>query len=172
MPKASANFGRWWCFWPQVLCSGVLGSPADHCPQLRGILSKQAQSLQSCPTLATLQTVARQAPLSMGFSRERICLGNKGQAGLRVKCVALWLGVSAHLCPALCEPMDGSPPGSSAHEIFQARILELVGISFSRGFSRPRDRTVSPGYATLAGRLFTAEPRGTPTDALSWCLKL
>ena len=32
--------------------------------------------------------------------------------------------------PTLCDPMDGSPPGSSVHCIFQARILELVAISF------------------------------------------
>ena len=33
------------------------------------------------------------------------------------------------------------PPGSSNHEIFQARVLEWVAIAFSRGSSRPRDRT-------------------------------
>ena len=40
-----------------------------------------------------------------------------------------------------CDPMDYSLPGSSVHGIFQARILERVAISFSRGSSRPRDRT-------------------------------
>ena len=39
------------------------------------------------------------------------------------------------------DPMDCSPPGSSVHGIFQARILEWVAISFSRGSSRPRDQT-------------------------------
>ena len=37
------------------------------------------------------------------------------------------------LCPALCDPMDFSLPGSSAHGIFQARIVEWVAVSFSRG---------------------------------------
>ena len=46
----------------------------------------------------------------------------------------------AQSCPTLCDPMDCSLPGS-IHEIFQARILEWVAISFSRGSSRPRDRT-------------------------------
>ena len=41
----------------------------------------------------------------------------------------------------LCNPLDCSPPGSSVHGILQARILEWVAISFSRGSSRPRDRT-------------------------------
>ena len=35
------------------------------------------------------------------------------------------------LCPTLCEPIDGSPPGSSVPGILQARILEWVAISFS-----------------------------------------
>ena len=44
-------------------------------------------------------------------------------------------------CLTLCDPVDCSLPGSSVHEILQARILEWVAISFSRGSSRPRDRT-------------------------------
>ena len=37
----------------------------------------------------------------------------------------------ALLDPALCVPMDCSPPGSSVHRILQARILEWVAISYS-----------------------------------------
>ena len=55
-------------------------------------------------------------------------------------------------CPTLCDPMDYSPPGSSVHGIFQARILEWVAISFSRGSSRPRDRT---WVSHIASRCFT-----------------
>ena len=47
----------------------------------------------------------------------------------------------AKLCLTLCHPMDCSPPGSSFHGISQARILEWVSISFSRGSSQPRDQT-------------------------------
>ena len=50
----------------------------------------------------------------------------------------------AQLYPTLCDPMDCSPPGSSAHGIFQARILEGVAISFSRRSSWPRDPTCCP----------------------------
>jgi len=39
----------------------------------------------------------------------------------------------AQSCATLCDPIDCSPPGSSIHGIFQARILEWVAISFSRG---------------------------------------
>ena len=42
-------------------------------------------------------------------------------------------------CLTLWHPMDCSLPGSSIHGIFQARVLEWVAISFSRGSSQPRD---------------------------------
>ena len=44
-------------------------------------------------------------------------------------------------CLTLCDPLDCSPPGSSVQGILQARILEWVAISSSRGSSWPRDRT-------------------------------
>ena len=43
-----------------------------------------------------------------------------------------------------CNPMDYSPPGSSVHDVFQARILEWVAISFFRRCSRCRDWTHIP----------------------------
>ena len=52
----------------------------------------------------------------------------------------------------LCSPMDCSLPGSSIHGIFQARILEWVAISFSRGSSRPRDWTL---VSCIVSRRFT-----------------
>ena len=54
-------------------------------------------------------------------------------------------------CPTLCNPVDCSPPGSSVHRILQARILEWVAISFSRGSSQPRDGTQ---VSRIAGRRF------------------
>ena len=44
-------------------------------------------------------------------------------------------------CPTLLQPWTVAPPGSSVHGISQARILEWVAISFSRGSSWPRNRT-------------------------------
>ena len=38
---------------------------------------------------------------------------------------------SLQLCPTLCDPIDGSPPGSPVSGILQARTLEWVAISFS-----------------------------------------
>ena len=49
-------------------------------------------------------------------------------------CVCVCVCVlAAQSCPTLCDPVDCSPPGSSIHRILQARILECVAISFSRG---------------------------------------
>ena len=58
-------------------------------------------------------------------------------------------------CQTLCDPMDSSWPGSSVHGILQARILEWVAISCSRGSSQPRDQTCIPHVSCIAGRLFT-----------------
>ena len=54
-----------------------------------------------------------------------------------------------------CDSVDCSPPGSSVHGIFQARILEWVAISFSQGSSQRRDQT---HISCTAGVFFTAEP--------------
>ena len=48
---------------------------------------------------------------------------------------------SLQSCPTLFNPIEGSPPGSPIPGILQARTLEWVAISFSRGSSRPRDQT-------------------------------
>ena len=58
---------------------------------------------------------------------------------------------SLQLCPTLCDLMDCSMPGSSVHGILQARILEWVAISFSRGSSWPRDQT-SISFVSWIGR--------------------
>ena len=65
---------------------------------------------------------------------------------------------SLQLCPTICDPMDYSPPGSSVHGILQARILEWVAISYSRGSSGPRDQTCVSCDSCIAGGFFTLEP--------------
>ena len=57
-------------------------------------------------------------------------------------------------CLTLCDPMDCSPPGSFVHGISQARILEWVTISFSRGCSWPRDWSHVSYVSALASRFF------------------
>ena len=67
----------------------------------------------------------------------------------------------AQSCPALCDPMDYSLSGSSIHGIFQARVLERIAISFSRGSSRPRNRT---RVSRIASRALLSEPPGKTSE--------
>ena len=71
---------------------------------------------------------------------------------LILNCKSEWVSEVAQSCLTLFDPMDRSSPGSSVHGIFQARVLEWVAISFSRGSSQPRDWT---WVSCTAGRRFT-----------------
>ena len=73
----------------------------------------------------------------------------------------------AQSCPTLCDPMDCSLPCSSIHGIFQARVLEWIAISFSRGHSWPRDRT---RVSCIVGRRFTIW--ATRIEVNKWTFKL
>ena len=79
----------------------------------------------------------------MCFFKDELEQGSKGALYVHAK--------SLQSCPTLCNPMDCSPPGSSVHEILQARILECVAISFSRASSQPRDLTCIY-YTSCVGR--------------------
>ena len=65
----------------------------------------------------------------------------------------------AKSCPTLSDPMNCRMPGSTVHRIAQARVLEWVTISFSRGSSWSRDWT---NVSCVTGRFFTTEPPGKP----------
>ena len=68
-------------------------------------------------------------------------------------------GLVTKSCPALCDPVDCSLPGSSVHGIILAKILEWVAISSSGGSSQLSDPTCS---FCIAGGLFITEPLGKP----------
>ena len=111
---------------------------------------------------ATPWTVAHQAPLFMGISRQEywsglLCPspGDLPDPGINTASPAL-AGIfftteppgkplsymrakSLQSCPTLCDPIDCSTPGSSLHGILQARIPEWIAISFSRESCRPRN---------------------------------
>ena len=80
---------------------------------------------------------------SLQWTRHAPCSPLKGK---KVKVLV------TQLCLTLCNPVDCSLPGSSIHEILQARILEWVAIPFSRGSSQPRDQTQ---VSCISGRFFT-----------------
>ena len=64
------------------------------------------------------------------------------------------------------QPVDCSPPSSTVHGILQARTLQWVAISFSRGSSQPRDRTQ---VSHIAGRrLNLCATREAPKNLLIW----
>ena len=107
----------------------------------------KVKSLSHVRLLATSWMAAYQAPPSMGFSRQEYWSGVP-LPSLRTNAAA---AKSLQSCSTLCDPIDGSLPGSSVHGILQARILKWVAISFSRGSSRPRDETQ---VSRIAGRLF------------------
>ena len=65
----------------------------------------------------------------------------------------------AQSCPTLCNHMDCSPPGSSVHGLSQARILEWVAISFSRGSSNPG---IKPWSSALQEVLYHLSHQGSP----------
>ena len=94
--------------------------------------------------------------LGSGFSWSRWTLRaprEKACPPISVPCVCTC--EVAQLCPTLCHSMDGSPPGSSVHGILQARILEWVAISSSRGSSNPGIEPTSLISPALASRFFT-----------------
>ena len=87
------------------------------------------------------------------FQSQRKVMPNNAQTTAQLhSCHMLvkWSEV-AQSCPTLYDPVDCSLPGSSLHGILQARILEWVAISFSRGSSQLRDQTL---VSHIAGRCF------------------
>ena len=72
--------------------------------------------------------------------------------------------VFSHYVQLFWNPMDCSLPGSSLQGTFQARILQWVAISSSKGSVPPRYLALSPA---LAGRFFTSEPPEKPMNGIS-----
>ena len=91
------------------------------------------QSLSHVQLFGTPWIAASQASLSITNSQSSLTIN------FSTKVAVLCLVTQS--CPTLCDSMDCSLPGSSIYGILQARILEWVPISFSRGSSRLRDRT-------------------------------
>ena len=82
------------------------------------------KSLRRVRLFVTPWTVPHQALPFMGFSRQEYWSGLPFPSPMRESEVA-------QSCPTLSDAMDCSPPGSSIHGIFQARVLEWGAIAFS-----------------------------------------
>ena len=119
-----------------------------------------AKCFSCVQTFGTVWTVARQAPSVHGILQARILewvamLSYRGSSVPRdwalasyVSCICRWIlyhwgtleaqymyaAKSLQSCPTLCDPRDGSPPGSPVPGILQARTLEWLAISFSNAW--------------------------------------
>ena len=80
---------------------------------------------------ATPQMAAHEAPLSLGFSRQEHWNGLPFPSPMHQSEKWKWSREVVKSCLTLSDPMDCSPPGSSSHGIFQARVLEWGAIAFS-----------------------------------------
>ena len=100
------------------------------------------KSLQSCPTLCDPIDGSPPGSPVPGILQARtlewvaICFSNESTLLMRWPVLEFHTAAAAaaeslHSCPTLCDPIDGSPPGSAALGILQARTLEWVAISFS-----------------------------------------
>ena len=69
-------------------------------------------------------------------------------------------------CPTLCDPIDGSPPGSPVPGILQARTLEWVAISFSNAWKR-KVKVKSLSLVQLLATPWTAAHQAPPSMAFS-----
>ena len=114
-------------------------------------VKSESEVAQSCPTVATPWTAAYQAPPSIGFSRQEYWRGlplpspelminilnsERWKISMpknlnEIHTAAAAAAKSLHSFPTLCDPIDGSPPGSPVPGILQARTLEWVAISLS-----------------------------------------
>ena len=89
------------------------------------LLLNHSSCVRLCPTP---ERAAHQAPPSMGFSRQEYQSGMPSPSPSFQPAAA---AKSLQSCPILCDPIDGSLPGSPVPGILQARTLEWVAISFS-----------------------------------------
>ena len=88
-----------------------------------------AKSLQSCPTLCDPTDGSPQAPRPWDSPGKNTGVG----CHFLLQCMEVKSESEvAQSRPTLSDPMDCSPPGSSIHGIFQARVLEWGAIAFSR----------------------------------------
>ena len=164
--------GKFW--WINKVIVSKLGHHKEHgC----GLVTK------SCPTLVTPGTVAHQASLSRGLSRQEnwsglLCPSPGDILGPGIKlgspalqpytlpteppgnsCIDYVCAQLHHLCPALCNTMDRSFPASLSMGSSKERTLEWVHMPSSRGSSWPRDRTCDISFIfCFTGGFFTIEP--------------
>ena len=127
------------------LTSAKSWSPNWSCENCSNIQQPHKQSELCSPEGHTLtdSTYMRNLQQSNSEAGSRMVVAEtreRGKWGTAVcVCVCVCAHTHAQLGPTLCDPMDCRLPGSSVHGVLQARTLEWVAISSSRGSSQPRD---------------------------------
>ena len=92
------------------------------------LLAAAAKSLQSCPTVRP----HRRQPTRLPHPWDSLGKNTGVGCHFLLQCMKVKSESEvAQSCPALSDPMECSPPGSSVHGIFQARVLEWGAIAFS-----------------------------------------
>ena len=117
--------------------------PLGHQATILSLKDRWARNLPTLESSSLYQRRIRNSYLTniWGSIFFRASGYDSGICAVLSRSVVLVLCEVAQSCPTLCDPVDCSPPGSSVHGIFQARVLEWGAISFSRRSSPPRDRT-------------------------------
>ena len=143
-PKAEIVTRAWRVCWGQTLGPGatlLLRLPPEKSGHRDGELA--ADTELGLPGLSWSSRERSMRAGDMGLTGA--CLERGWEFGVFIESEV------AQSCLAVCSPMDCSRPGSSIRGILQARRLEWGAISFSRGSSRPRDRT---WVSCIIGRRF------------------
>ena len=141
--------------WPYV--GDVLWCPAAHSPlATREICSRIAPyvNCMNLPVVVSLTSVG--ILVSWTVSQPSFL---QGPSSFCVCCSTGWWGCCCSVTPwwlTLCDPMDCSLPGTSAHGVLQARILEWVAMPSSRGSFWPRDWTHISDVSCIGRQVLTA----------------
>ena len=110
----------------QLLVSRLMGRLASQCMALKSVHRKSS----NCPFSPCYSHTEEQSGTP---SRKMSPRGGRAKGLIKFPFSFLAAAAAKPLqsCPTLCDPIDGSPPGSHAPEILQARTLECVAVSFS-----------------------------------------
>ena len=157
-------FYQWGCPTPPALFLSVTSVVLWH-PGIGKPITGEMQQLQFCAVMSwryqiTGGPIQTALLASGGPTAPLTCFQTPPKFGGTWRVYVI--SHSAHSRSALCGPVDCSPPGSSVHGVSQARTLERVAISFSRGSYNPRDQT---HISCIAGGFFPSE---TPVKPAWW----
>ena len=107
---------------------------AHQAPPSLGFSRQEHWSGLSFPSPGHLPNQGSNPTLSPALQADSLLLSHRGNPLIGAAAAAAADAKSLQSCPILCDPIDGSPPGSSIPGILQARTLQWVAISFSNAW--------------------------------------